>query len=574
MNLMTDTSIPASSKHPATWLWQLLAPDRSFYRVAITYSLAISLLTLSVPIAVQTLINTLANVASIRAIIVLAALLFLTLVVSGALTALRTRTMEYFERRIYARLTAEVSLHTIYARHEYFEGRRNTDITNRYFDIMTLQKNVPFLLVDGFALVLQMLVGFSLVSFYHPALLMFNIVVILALLLFWKLWGHSAVNSAVALSHAKYEMSKWLDSLAYAHEFFKSTRHIDYAVDRTDKLTSRYVGGHKKHFKYTFAQTISFLLLYALASASLLGIGGGLVIIGQLSLGQLVAAELILSAILFGLSKMADYLKNYYEMCGAADELGQVFSIPQENIENNTKHALNGGSLLFDHVGLTDINNIEYMFNFQIPANVKVLVNAEKSGASRAIIHLLKRHTHPRSGSIQLASCDLEDLDVYHLRQDVVVIDRSPIVECTIEDYLRMSCPAVSLSEIRIVLKQVNIKDEVESLPNGLKTLLSPLGDPLSAVSFLRLKLAACLLIQPKILVLTQFFDLLNPKALENTLALVSKLPITVLYFTKQVSHPIFDYRLSLGERQQVFTCYSNGSENTGSKTELGVEHD
>ncbi|WP_086932831.1 ABC transporter transmembrane domain-containing protein [Agarilytica rhodophyticola] len=571
---MTNDTVPASNKHPATWLWQLLAPDRSFYRVAITYSLAISLLTLSVPIAVQTLINTLANVASIRAIIVLAILLFLTLLVSGALTALRTRTMEYFERRIYARLTAEVSLHTIYARHEYFEGRRNTDITNRYFDIMTLQKNVPFLLVDGFALVLQMLVGFSLVSFYHPILLMFNIGVILALILFWKLWGRSAVSSAVALSHAKYEMSKWLDSLAYAHEFFKSTRHIDYAVERTDSLTNHYVSGHRKHFKYTFAQTISFLLLYAVASASLLGIGGWLVIIGQLSMGQLVAAELILSAILFGLSKMADYLKNYYEMCGAADELGQVFSIPQENIDNSAKHALNGGALVFDQVRLHDIHNTEYMFNFKIPANVKVLAHAEKSSTHRAIIHLLKRHTHPSSGSIQLAGCDLEDLDVYHLRQDVVVIDRSPIVECSIEDYLRMSCPAVSLSEIRSVLKHVGIKEEVENLPDGLKTLLSPLGDPLSPVSFLHLKLAACLLTQPKILVLTQFFDLLNPNVLEQTLSLVSKLPMTVLYFTKQVNHPIFDHRLLLEEKQQKLTSGNNASVNNDNTVLAGADND
>ena len=89
-------------------LFALLKPERSFFAVVIAYSVVIGLLTLAVPIAVQTLINTIANIASTRAVITLAIVLFSTLLLSGCFAALRMRVMEYYERRIYARLVADL----------------------------------------------------------------------------------------------------------------------------------------------------------------------------------------------------------------------------------------------------------------------------------------------------------------------------------------------------------------------------------------------------------------------------------------------------------------------------------
>ena len=157
----------------------LLKPEHGFFNVAIAYGVAISFLTLAVPIAVQTLINSIANIGSVRAVVILSMVLFFTLVISGLLSALRMRVMEHYERKVYARLTSELAAKTMMAPQSFFDGQRNTTITQRYFDIMTFQKNIPSLMVDGFALVLQLVVGFTLVSFYHPFLLMFNLLILL-----------------------------------------------------------------------------------------------------------------------------------------------------------------------------------------------------------------------------------------------------------------------------------------------------------------------------------------------------------------------------------------------------------
>jgi len=61
---------------------KLVSPEQQFFKLAIVYGLAISLLTLAIPIAVQTLINTVVNIASMRAVVTLSILLFTTLAIS------------------------------------------------------------------------------------------------------------------------------------------------------------------------------------------------------------------------------------------------------------------------------------------------------------------------------------------------------------------------------------------------------------------------------------------------------------------------------------------------------------
>ena len=231
-------------------------------------------------------------------------------VISAMLTAFRTKVMELYERHVYARLTSQLSLNTLLAPHSVFEGRRNVTLIHRYFDIMTLQKNIPALVVDGFALLLQLIVGFTLVSFYHPMLFALNLLIIALIYFIWLVWGKGAKATALKLSKAKYDSGKWLSNLTAAHEFFQSTRHLDHAGRSTEEKIATYIDCHRQHFKYTFSQVLAFLSLYALASATLLGLGGWLVIRGELSIGQLVAAELIMSAVFVGLTQFTNQLTN------------------------------------------------------------------------------------------------------------------------------------------------------------------------------------------------------------------------------------------------------------------------
>jgi len=526
----------------------------------IVYGIAVSLLTLAVPIAVQTLVNTVANIASTRAILVLAGLLLLTLVLSGALNALRTHVMEVYERRIYARLMSEISLRTILAPHSVFEGRQNSTITQRYFEIMTLQKNIPSLLVDGFALVLQLLVGFTLVSFYHSMLFAFNLVIILGIYLIWRIWGDDAKLTAIKLSAAKYESAKWLNELSSAHEFFKSSRHMDYAGRTTEALIKNYDDSHRHHFRYTFAQNIAFLALYAFASAALLGLGGWLVVRGELSIGQLVAAELIMSAVFFGLSQFTNYLKMYYELYAAADKLGYLLGLPQEKFHDEQDLQPVDGTLECKDLELSH-QDVSVQFSFTLAEGAKAWVTTDRGWVQRRFSKLLKLQESSTQGWLRLGQQAFEEFDVYELRQAIAIIDRSLIVECSIKEYFRMAAPDTSIVDMSAALALVDLERTVMGLPDGLETRLSSLGAPLLPLDLLLLKLAVAIVAQPKIVVLNQDFDNLPSTQHNKVLSAIGDQPFSILYFSRNLKPQYFDATLQL---------FSDGSGNGSNGLEVG----
>jgi putative ABC transport system ATP-binding protein len=540
-------------KKTKQYLISLLKPEANFFYVAIIYGVAISLMTLAVPIAVQTLINSIANIGSTRAVYILASILFLTLFISSLFSALRMRVMEYYERKIYARLVAQLGLKTIMAPRSFFEGRRNTSITHRYFDIMTLQKNIPSLMVDGFALILQLIVGFALVSFYHPALFLFNVLIILLMYSIWKVWGAGAKRSAIALSQSKYDSAKWLNDVASAHEFFKSSDHLDYAGHTTESYIDNYLNTHKKHFNYTFSQAVSFLFLYAFSSAALLGLGGYLVVQQQLSIGQLVAAELIMSAVFFGLSRFAVYLQLYYELYGAADKIGSALVIPQEKNNDRSVEYPKSSKLVFKQVAMHHFEDKCYL-DATLDAGAKYFITTQKSWVQKQLVSFLKQYKRPDKGEILLGEFSLFDYDKYDLRQAIYTLDRSLIVECTIEEYLRLAAPNASISDIRSALEIVGLNQTVNNLPKGMATRVSSLGAPLQPLEFLLLKLTAVILSPPKILLLNQHFDAIPHVIKNRLLQTINQFECTVLYFTNMPQTNVFTATLNLQDALYIET--------------------
>jgi ABC-type bacteriocin/lantibiotic exporter with double-glycine peptidase domain len=172
----------------------ILEPERSFYGLAIIYGIGISLLSLATPVSVQMLINTVANMGLTTPLVVLSLSLFFLLLLAGGLNALRIYILDVFGRRFYARMVSEISLRTIYARNPFFDDEGKSALFNRYFDIIIVMKMMPNLLVGGFTIILQTVVGFILVSSYHPLFLAFNATI---LALIW-LSGRSGADGQSA----------------------------------------------------------------------------------------------------------------------------------------------------------------------------------------------------------------------------------------------------------------------------------------------------------------------------------------------------------------------------------------
>lgn len=529
----------------ARWLIEVVGPDQAYLRLAVVYGVAISLLSLATPISVQLLINSVANTARPTALWTLSGVLFLLLLLVAVLSALRVYTMALFERRVFARVVAEVTVRAVHAQNPFFGDAKRQSLFNRFFDLTVVQKAIPSLFIGGFTIVLQSVVGLVITSFYHPFFLAFNAILLLVLLLVWLLWSRGSFASAVALSHAKHDAAHWLESVGGSNGFYKSSRHLDFAMDRSEEVTAAYINRHKRYFRYSFAQTIACLLLYALASAALLALGGMLILRGELSVGQLVAAELILSGVFYGVSQLGWYLDTFYDLVASSEELSLLFAIPQERSAKVDGLAPRDGA-----VRLRDVRGGRACFDFELKSGEQVVAVAEP-GVGRQLALLLKRHETPSSGLLTIGGSDLAGLDMYLLRSAVVVLDRPSIVEMTIREYLSLAAADAGSEAMLTTLAQVDLADRVAQLPQGLDTPLASSGAPLSIGEVMELKLANAMLSRPRVLMLSQLFDLMDPAKLSRALSSLRQAGTTVILFTGRPGAVDLDRWLLMGAAHQ-----------------------
>ncbi len=560
-------------REAAAWLAEIVGPETPYLRLAFVYGVAISLLSLAMPISVQLLINSVANIALPAPLWTLAGLLFALLLFAAALSSMRSWIMALFEQRFYARVVAEITIRAVHAQNPFFADQNRADLFNRYFDLVVVQKAVPSLVIGGFTIILQSAVGLTVTSFYHPFFLAFNTLLVLLVLAIWSLWSRGAIRSAVALSHAKHETARWLESIGASNGFFKSSRHLGFAISRSEAATATYIGQHRRYFRYSFTQMVAFLLLYAFASAALLALGGALILRGELSLGQLVAAELILSGVFYGVSQLGGYLDTLYDLIASSEELSMLFAIPQEPVVASASASAaearfpTNGSVVLDGVEIEGVR-----FDFELRAGEQLVALAD-GDIERLLEMILKRHMVPTRGIVMVGGADMAAFNMFQLRSQVMVINRPTIVEITIREYLSLASSTIDSGAMLDALDVVGLRERIARLPQGLDTQLAALGHPLSIGEVMALKLANALLVQPRVLMLSQLYDLVPASRLVEALRRLKEAGSTTLLFTGRPEDISLDgvFRLER-DRQQRFDSWAAAMADTQAGARDGVQ--
>ncbi|MEZ6073655.1 MAG: hypothetical protein R3C10_26095 [Pirellulales bacterium] len=301
--VIEDPTLDRGTSHkyqhrPIRRLLALLQPEATDIWIVSVFAFFAGILSLDTPIAVETLVNTVAFGRLMQPLIILSLMLFAFLAFAGAMQAMQTFAVEVIQRRLFVRVAADLAYRFPRVKGTSLSGHYGPEVANRFFDVVTLQKIVALLLLDGVSITLGTAVGMAVLAFYHPWLLGFDI--LLLILVVGGIWvfGDGAIASGIDESRQKYRLAAWLEDLIRCPISFKSAGAADFALDRANEVTSGYLKSRQQHFRILFRQLLFIFVLQAIAGTVLLAFGGWLVIQGQLTLGQLVAAELIVATIL------------------------------------------------------------------------------------------------------------------------------------------------------------------------------------------------------------------------------------------------------------------------------------
>ncbi|MEL6107162.1 MAG: ABC transporter ATP-binding protein [Planctomycetota bacterium] len=507
---------------PFDRLMRLLKPETSDIGMVLVFAFVVSMLMLATPLAVETLVNTVAFGRFLQPIIVLAIILLTFLGFQGLIRALQTYVVEIIQRRMFARIAGDLAYRLPRLEVEGTDGRYAPELVNRFFDVVGVQKVSAQLLLDGIGLVLSTLIGMAVLGFYHPWLLGFDLFLVAAIGFIIMVLGRGAVASAVKESKHKYYMADWLQDIARNPTTFHSEGGDAFALERADALVHDYLIARRKHFWIVMRQVIFALALQAIASTVLLGLGGWLVVAGELTLGQLVAAELIVTVIVGSFAKFGKHMESYYDLLASVDKLGVLFDLPTErqdgmvafHRETPAEVEVHAASYKFRGDNRAAVNSIDFV----IPQGATVAVTGPAGSGKSVLLDLIAGTRPPTSGHITIDGFDPRDLRPDALRDRVALARGGELFRASIDENVHMHRADVTSADVRDVLGSLGLLETALRYPEGCATVLTSGGSPLSDSQARLVPLARAAVGRPGLLLVDGILDSLCGAQLERVI--------------------------------------------------------
>ncbi|CAE6762792.1 MAG: ATP-binding cassette domain-containing protein [Nitrospira sp.] len=497
--------------------------ERRILGLIFSYSIAIGLFALIVPLTVQELVNTFAFALQPITIVTLAAVMVAALLFVGAFRALQYYAVEVLERRIFARVAIAMAQQLPHLRYQGFKPR----FANYFMETILMQRAVSVLLVDLINVIVGGAVGMTILVFYHPYFLLYNAILLLGFNLVFFLMSHGGLKADLELSHAKYDTLHWFQEIAYNLLHLKSTDSQALLIKKTDQLLDTYVNVRKTRFGILIRQYLGSLGWQALAHSGLIATAGWLLGIGQLTLGQFVAAEVVVSGILSSFDGVVKRMGHIYYFLTALTELSFLFSLPKDQdaatlsipLPDPTVHGIRvtckdltfapaGGPAVFEN------------FNLEITPGEKIGIYADTTRAKTALARVLGGLESPTSGVIRYNGVDLRhlDLDSVNRFRGFILDSQLSLFEGTLEENILLGRDYIPYSDVRWALRFTELEEEVDALPQGLKTHVRSAGKIFAPTHIVRILVARAILGRPQLLIFEGILHNLHPALRETIL--------------------------------------------------------
>ena len=503
---------------PFDRLQQLIRLEHQDINTLLAYGIGIGLMSLATPVAVQALVNTIAFGALFQPLLVLTLVLLILVGFSNMLAGLQFYVVDMLQRRLFVRFFGNAAARLQQAMFASRDSHYLPELANRFLDVVTLQKTASVLLLETLGYVLQTLIGMVLLAFYHPLLLAFDLFLIAMLAIILFVMGKNGLSTAIAQSKAKYAALDWLENIAMNALLGKSVSGGAFLTAKTERIADAYLEASSRHFRVLARQNTGALVLHTLANTLLLGMGGWMVIEHQLSLGQLIAAELVVSAMIYGLTRLGKTLDNYYELLTSLDKIGHILDLPQENPHGaESRPGTQGYQVDVVGVAVPDSAQLDVLrcIDLRVAAGECLVISV---GAERgSLFDVLFGLRAPSDGYVCLDGQDIRDVNLRCLRETVALVRDAEVITGSVIDNLVLGRD-LNLMDLQQALAKVGLLQTILNLPNGLQTQLAVNGAPLSPEQCLRLTLARALLIQPRLLLLDGLLDRLDNRFLVQVL--------------------------------------------------------
>ncbi len=515
----------------------LLKLDKKDVSSIYVFAILTGLVQLAMPLGIQTIISFVMAGSISTSMVILIVLVIAAVFISGLLQVRQQQVTEKIQQKIFVRYALEFADRLPKLNIEKLDGYYLPELVNRFFDTTNLQKGIEKLLLDIPTAIIQILFGVILLSFYHPVFIGFGAVLIFILYLILLYTLPAGFDASIEASNQKYATVAWLEEMARVIKTFKYSKGTSLNLYKTDKIVNKYLNARTSYFKVLLTQYWSLISFKLIITAAMLIVGAILLVDQQINIGQFIAVDLVILAVIGSVEKLIVNLDKVYDVLTSVEKLSKITESEIETEGSIVLKAENAGvAIQFKEVkfGYADNNKVLKNITIAIKAGQKVGVMGESGSGKSSFLRVLTGAFKNFEGSILIDQMPIGNYTLDSLRsQTGILLSQQDIFNGTIWENITMGNKYISTTEVGKLVEQCGLSSLIQSLPQGYDTILDPTGKKLSGKIRQDILLLRALLGQSRLLLLEEpLFNLVGDFKKNITEYILREINATVIIVT------------------------------------------
>ncbi|WP_247234877.1 peptidase domain-containing ABC transporter [Telluribacter sp. SYSU D00476] len=500
---------------PVQRLYRLLINERKDIGYIYLYAIVIGIITLSIPLGFQAIINLISGGMIFSSVYLLVGLVILGVLLTGILQIYQVSLVEVLQQRVFAKAAYEFTYRTPRIRSDALLGYYPPELMNRFFDVLTVQKALPKILIDITGAVLQIIFGILLLSFYHPFFIAFGLLTfgILALIIYFN--GPKGLQTSLVESKYKYKVVQWLEDIARSLYSFKLAGSSNLPIDKMDGYVNNYLNYRKNHFQVLLTFFWNAVGFKTTVIGGLLILGTILVVNRQISLGQFVASEIVIVLLTNSVEKLIQSIDVIFDALTAVEKMATVTDLPLEKDEGfNFKptEATKGLSLQVANLSYQYDEHSKYALrdvSFTLNAGESLCITGNNGSGKDTLLKVLSGLLPNYEGGVMYNGISLRDLNVNSLRTYIEKnVTNDDIFEGTILENITLGRKEVTLADLEWVINALKLNEVISKQPEGINTMMVPGGRRFSESFIKKVTIARSIINRPRLLMINDLQSL------------------------------------------------------------------